>query len=288
MNYLTGCALVNDVTSGNFKYNPSHSYAWNVSVASKQEPSNEKKVSAEDLKLSGNKRYYWGAPTDISPYNLSNLDLRTLIASYPAPSFQHYDWQTSGLIAWMPLELAADRETALRVYIDTLSKATKKAFSNVVIDSPDKILEKGYSSVISELIKGSHIGKTVWIHPSFTDEELGCVNEFSEKMHRPDCGFFLQQDGAMGIYEKPSFLAGDGNKKSYLFSGFMGGSVMDVEGYSRGDVISSPELARKELSILQKLSKNLPEWIYVYRAPDFKAGLPAILMNKGITYFYIE
>ncbi len=168
---------------------------------------------------SGNKRYYWGAPKDISPYNLSNLDLWTLIASYPAPSFQTYDWQTSGLIAWMPLELAADRKSALRVYIDTLSKATKKAFSNVVIDSPVQILEKGYSSLISEFFRGSHIGKTVWVHPNFTDEELGCVKEYSAKMHRPDCSFFLQQDGAMGIYETPSFLAENGGKKTTSSAG---------------------------------------------------------------------
>lgn len=286
---LTGCALIQDIKSGSFKNNPSHSYAWNVSVASKQEPSNERKVSAEDLKLSGNKLYYWGAPEDSSPYNLSNLDLRKLIATYPGSGFKSYDWQVSGVIAWVPHEQAPDREAAQRLFIDTLINSTKKAFSNVTVNSTDKILENGWSSLIGEFFKGSHTGKRVFIDPSFTDEKLNCVNEYSEtRNHRSDCGFSLHQEGSIGIYETPSFLASNADKKSYLFSGLLGGSSMSVEAYSRGDDNTSrPELARKKLRILQKLSNELPEWMYIYRAPDFESGLPALMMNKGITYFYI-
>ncbi|MCO7262944.1 hypothetical protein [Dickeya zeae] len=285
---LSGCLLTHDVVSGRFKYDPSHSYAWNVFVASKQDPWKDKDVSPEGLKLSGNKLYYWGTPDDSSPYNLSNIDLRRLITVYPPATFESKDWDRSGLIAWLPHELASDKESAIRLYIDTMRKATQTAFRNVVMDSTDNIMDKGYSSIIGTFFLGKNSGKTVYVGANFTDEELGCVDEYRTMGHRPDCGYFMSQSGILGIYEAPSFLTSNSDGKRYLFSGVMGASSLDVSAISRGDVINTPELARKRLRILQKLSKELPEWVFIYRAAENKYGLPALIMNKGITYFYIR
>lgn len=68
----------------------------------------------------------------------------------------------------------------------------------------------------------------------------------------------------------------------------MGASSLHVGTLSRGDVINTPELARKDLCVLQKLSKELPEWVFIYRAAEQEYGLPALIMNKGVTYFYIR
>lgn len=285
---LSGCLLTHDVVSGRFKYDPSHSYAWNVFVASKQDPWKDKDVSPEDLKLSGNKLYYWGAPDDSSPYNLSNIDLRRLITVYPPATFESKDWDRSGLIAWLPHELASDKESAIRLYIDTMRKATKTAFRNVVMDSTDNIMDKGYSSIIGTFFLGKNPGKTVYVGANFTDEELGCEDEYRAMGHRPDCGYFMSQSGISGIYETPSFLTSNSDGKRYLFSGVLGASSLDVSALSRGDVINTPELARKRLRILQKLSKELPEWVFIYQAAENKYGLPALIMNKGTTYFYIR
>lgn len=285
---LSGCMLTNDLVNGSFKYDPSHSYAWNVFVASKQDPWEDKDVSPEDLKLSGNKLYYWGAPDDSSPYNLSNVDLRKLIATYPSPGFDSKDWQRSGLIAWLPHELASDKDSAIRLYIDTMRKATEAAFRNVNMNSTDDIMDSGYSSAIETFFRGKSLGKTVYIGTSFIDEELGCVDEYRSMVNRPDCGYFIRQDGVSGIYETPSFLKINSDGKRYLFSGVMGGSSLDVSGLSRGDILNTPELARKKLRILQKLSKELPEWVFIYQAAEKKYGLPALMMNKGTTYFYIR
>lgn len=285
---LSGCLLTNDLVNGSFKYDPSHSYAWNVFVASKQDPWKDKDVSPEDLELSGNKLYYWGAPDDSSPYNLSNIDLRKLIATYPGSGFDSKDWERSGLIAWLPHELATDKESAIRLYIDTMRKATEAAFRNVDMDSTDTIMDKGYSSVIGTFFMGKSSGKTVYVGANFIDEELGCVDEYRSTVNRHDCGYFMVQNGVLGIYETPSFLKRNSDGKRYLFSGVMGGSTLDVSALSHGDTVNTPELARKRLRILQKLSKELPEWVFIYRAAEQKYGLPALMMNKGTTYFYVR
>ncbi|WP_394515532.1 hypothetical protein [Pantoea sp. SGAir0215] len=285
---LSGCLLTNDAVNGRFKYEPSHSYAWNVFVASKQDPWKDKDVSSEDLKLSGNKLYYWGAPDDSSPYNLSNLDLRSLITVYPHAGFASEDWERSGLIAWLPHELASDQESAMRMYIDTMRKATETAFRNVEMGSTDKIMEGGYNSIIDTFFKGKNTGKTVYIGVSFTDEGLGCVDEYRSMVNRPDCGYTMRQSGISGIYETPSFLTRNSDGKRYLFSGVMGASSLDVSALSRGDVLNTPELARKRLRVLQKLSKELPEWVFIYQAAKHEYGLPALIMNKGVTYFFIR
>lgn len=285
---LSGCLQTNDLVNGRFKYDPSHSYAWNVFVASKQDPWKDKDVSPEDLKLSGNKLYYWGSPDDSSLYNLSNIDLRKLIVTYPTSGFDSKDWERSGLIAWLPHELASDKDSAIRLYIDTMRKSTEAAFGNVNMKSTDNIMDSGYSSVIDTFFKGKNLGKTVYVGASFIDEELGCVDEYRSTMNRPDCGYFMTQNGVSGIYETPSFLKRNSDGKRYLFSGVMGGSILDVSALSRGDTVNTPELARKKLRILQKLSKELPEWVFIYRAAEQKYGLPALMMNRGITYFYIR
>lgn len=154
--------------------------------------------------------------------------------------------------------------------------------------STDKIMERGDNSIIETFFKGKNTGKTVRIGVSFTDEELGCVDEYRTMVNRPDCGYFMSQSGVLGIYETPSFLTRNSDGKSYLFSGVMGGSSLHVSTLSRGDVINTPELARKDLRVLQKLSKELPEWVFIYRAAEQEYGLPALIMNKGVTYFYIR
>ena len=285
--FLSGCVVTNDVIKGSFKYDESHSRAWNLIVAAKQDSADEKKVSSEYLKVSGNNLYYWGALNDESQYNLSRIDLSPLMLDrYPHAMSPPLWMMADNFFAWVPQEKGTTAESAQYTLVETIRSAASERYGKLWMKDTKTIIEDGFNEgVIGMLLAGMAPGKILFINMQFADERFGCQLK-REKYYTLACVLSLKQQSSIGTYDTPSFLTRNQSGKSYLFSSIEGRtSTLSV-----GNMNAKSEFInqRIKLAILQGFSEKLPEWAFIYVAPNEKAGLPGLVLQQGVSYFFIR
>lgn len=265
---LTGCA------AGPKKYNEAHSEAYNIAQAGgliqgiRDTPVPADQLnSLSDLALDGG----WIASGFFNP-NLGMSGLQGLGLHALSVAFEpEKQGARNSLIAWMPKSMAATPYEARDVLREQVKKTVAKtmeelgATSRVAIDRID-----------------SHNQGTIVI--VFEKPEWNCTDETEKHVCMVRAVIYPPREG-----NAPDFIA-DKESSAYRFT------ANHAYKYNRFELhtVKNSVTEAPEAEIITALSKNLPEWVYLYTAPNqvaFKGGGEKIafpfMLNQGAMKLFV-
>ena len=113
------------------------------------------------------------------------------------------------------------------------------------------------------------------------DSDISCkTNQFKNQRKPNACLLYISFKGSTGMVNTPEFI-NSGSSESYIIDpSFISIDITDNLKPNASEV-------RDRRALIQKLSNNLPSWIFIYLAPDEKNSLPAVMLQSGKSYFYI-
>lgn len=241
---LTGCA---STASEPAKYDPTASRAWNITKAGGIDRLKDQSVSAEEYK-------------QITSSNIA-LDAGWIHSSYvnPAPGFSsgaalgitlaaalftpnHVSTENS-LIAWMPSNLAEDKQQAKELFRQLVGDAMEKGLHDLGLGK-----EKPQT--------GEMLG-TYAVVTSIVNNELGCRPYAKGEKNTCSVSAFFKAPLAA---TSPSFITGQ-PYQAYAFT------VVSNINRSHLKVNSGPETTLDEAAVYAAVSKHLPEWAFLYLGP---------------------
>lgn len=287
---MTGCtAGVKDVSDKQYFYNQSHSMAWNISNASGMDPFYDARLnSAEEARFNGNDYDLTFPHVDNSKPNENSLSLKPLL-QYPDVGFKEEDWQRTGILAWIPTDLASTPSQASKVLLDVLQKAIEDTLKEE--SRPYEIFGKG-KYVINWL--GTYVFQETpnnYITIKFEDKKAGCKIPEEEyipgKGVLPYCGFFFLFNDPVSIVGTPDFINKNNTGKSYLVG--LSGTNRSFMGpvYEFISLLPPEYSNRRAYSYYQQISRHLPPWVILHVA-QHATGLPAVILKEGKTYFFMR
>ncbi|MEX9225940.1 hypothetical protein AB7W58_22910 [Providencia rettgeri] len=293
---IAGCTTVrfgvHELTMGEYKLDPSHSMAWNISTAAKKESFKDIKSEYIAKNITGNENWKWKIFSD-SENNLSLVDLSTIMPSYNV-FMSSQDFEIDGLFVWVPTELAKTDDDARELLIKTIEDAIKKTYGNALNKYSNRDNKEGYfenKSILNIALSGVYDQTQRRANIYFDEKNKNRICDFSgydvsDELKCSNISIF--QRLPRGIYKTPSFLPLNTSGKSYLFTPRSDiGSLSSFKIYLSDSSGSSAINERKIRIITQKLSENLPAWFVFYFKPMYKAGLPAMVIMGGKTYFFV-
>lgn len=265
---LAGCA------AGPMKYNESHSEAYNIAQAGgltqgirdRTVPADQMS-SLSDLALDGG----WVASGFFNPQlGMSSWQTLGLHALGVAVEPEKQGARNS-MIAWMPKSMAAtpyEARDVLREQVkETVAKTMEElgATSRVVIDRID-----------------SHDQGTIVI--AYEKPEWNCTGETQEQVCMVRAVVYPPREG-----NAPDFIS-DKESSAYRFT------ANHAYKYNRFELhtVKNSVTEAPEAEIITALSKNLPEWVYLYTAPNqvsIKGGGEKIafpfILNQGAMKLFV-
>lgn len=183
--------------------------------------------------------------------------------------------------AWMPQSQASSKEDAQRKMVSHVQQAMEKTF---------KTMELDYSRI--ESADPSFVG--FYVH----NDELNCPKEIEHEKWHAD--YFFHPVRTQACVVRASIhapvlnptpnarITNNSEEKSYQF--FAGSKKK----FNAVQALSSKNSSLPENKIYTEISKNLPEWAFLYLAPGKVAladgsviGFPYI-MNQGKPHFFVS
>ncbi|QKJ86945.1 hypothetical protein PMPD1_1996 [Paramixta manurensis] len=271
---LTGCqSFISKPT----KKDIMHSYAWNVNYVSNMDVFYDKKVSPNVKNIFDDYNYYWGFTSDNNPKNLSRMNLDPIIKyNYPV-GMAAEEWAFNHILIWVPKEMATSKEQSRLVAEKILDKAIKKTWPDMQFNRMSEMNGGPLNTFTLGLAGNSSRISTYFIW----DRDISCkTNRFTNQKKPNACLFYISFKGSTGLVNTPKFI-GSGSSESYIIDP----SFISIDITDNLKPNASEERDRRAL--IQKLSNNLPSWMFIYLAPNEKNSLPAVMIQSGKSYFYI-
>lgn len=288
---LTACSAVRDVSDRPYTYENEHSIAWNISNASGMDPFSDARVSPSQ-KITYSRTDYDFAFPELGNGKLNEASLPlTPLLQYRPTGMRQEDWQTNGILAWIPTELASTPEMASQVLSDKLENAILAALKESKRAYGDVRKGAGYNDLLGKYV--FQLNDSRYLVVKFADEYAGCEvpkDEYYDpaRQNRPDCILYIKFHDPEKIVRTPDFINRNATGKSYLIrhdglkASYLGPIYENIASHSKA------EAERLDYAFVQQVSRYLPSWVIIYIAPHEDSGMPAVALQEGKVHFFIH
>ena len=288
---LTACSAVRDVSDRPYTYENEHSIAWTISNASGMDPFSDARVSPSQKITYSRTDYDFAFPAlGNGKLNEASLPLTPLL-QYRPTGMRQEDWQTNGILAWIPTELASTPEMASQVLSDKLENAILAALKESKRAYGDVRKGAGYNDLLGKYV--FQLNDSRYLVVKFADEYAGCEvpkDEYYDpaRQNRPDCILYIKFHDPEKIVRTPDFINRNATGKSYLIrhdglkASYLGPIYKNIASHSKA------EAERLDYAFVQQVSRHLPSWVIIYIAPHEDSGMPAVALQEGKVHFFIH
>ncbi|MET0064836.1 MAG: hypothetical protein ABW076_00675 [Candidatus Thiodiazotropha sp.] len=167
----------------------------------------------------------------------------------------------SRLFVWMPIEMADSKDHAASLLASVYIEAVKKALPGHTIETIKAGVRNGGIGGISLKISGPKC-------------PAGCIQPLSY-IKDPEIG---KAPTLLGGYNAYVWKVKDGKEKSNFFP--QGKKFFPI---------GQEKLTKEErVDFYQELSAGLPEWVFLYIAPNEKASPVPVIYNMGTPNYFIK
>lgn len=288
---LTACSGVRDLSDKPYTYRAEHSVAWNISNASGMDPFSDALVSHYQNIQYSRTDYDFAFPVSgNNKLNEASLPLTPLL-QYRPTGMGVEEWQTDGILAWIPTELAATPDAASQVLSDKVEYAVLATLKESKRDYGDVRKGAGYNNWLGKYVFQTNASRYLGVN--FADKNTGCElpkDKYYDpkRKNSPTCSFYMSIHDAEKIVRTPGFISTNATGKSYLIrhDGLNASWFSPVYLKSAGH--TNAEIARLNYAFIQQVSRRLPAWVILYLAPHEENGMPAVALQQGKTHFFFR
>lgn len=229
---LTACSGIRDHSEKSYTYRTEHSIAWNIINVSGMDLYSDALVSQSQSKMYSRTDYTFDfLKVGNDKLNEASLSLIPLLQHRPT-GMGVEDWQSDGILAWIPTELATSPEAASLVLSDKIESAvlTTLKESNRVYRDIRK--GAGYNNWLGKYVFQTNASRYLVV--KFADKDVGCELPKSEYFdplsNNPICSFYTSFHDAEKIVRTPDFIGENTTGKSYFIrhDGLNGSSLSPV------------------------------------------------------------
>lgn len=288
---LTACSGIRDQSENSYTYRAEHSVAWNIINASGMDSYSDALVSQTQSKMYSRTDYEFVFPiVGNAKLNEASLPLTPLL-QHRATGMSVEDWQSNGILAWIPTELAATSQTASLVLSDKIESAVLATLKETKHEYSDVRKGAGYNNWLGKYVFQTNASRYLVV--KFADKDAGCElpkDEYFDpaRINSPRCSFYTSFHDAEKIVRTPDFIGSNATGKSYFIrhDGLNGSSLSPVFENVAGH--SDAENERMNYAFMQQVSSHLPAWVILYLAPHEYEGLPAVALQQGKVHFFFR
>lgn len=286
---LTACSGIRDQSEKSYTYRAEHSVAWNIINASGMDLYSDTLVSQSQSKMFSRTDYDFVFPiVGNDKLNEATLSLIPLL-QHRATGMSVEDWQSNGILAWIPTELATTPQAASLVLSDKIEAAVLATLNE---SKREFRVRKGagYNDWLGKYIFQTNASRYLLV--KFADKDVGCElpkSEYFDPMsNSPICSFYTSFHDAEKIVRTPGFIGANATGKSFFIrhDGLNGSSLSPVFENNAGQ--SDAKKARMNYAFMQQVSRHLPAWVILYLSPHEYEGLPAVALQQGKVHFFFR
>lgn len=287
---LTACSGIRDQSEKSYTYRTEQSIAWNIINASGMDLYSDAVVSQSQSKMYSRTDYDFGFPiVDNDKLNEASLPLTPLL-QYRPTGMGAEDWQSDGILAWIPTELATSPERASLVLSDKIKSAVLATLNESKREF--RVYNgAGYNNWLGKYVFQTNASRYLTV--KFADKDAGCElpkDDYFDpaRKNSPICIFYTSFHDAEKIVRTPDFIGSNATGKSYFIrhDGLNGSSLSPVFRKNAGH--SDAEDERMNYAFMQQVSRRLPAWVIIYLSPHEYEGLPAIALQQGKVHFFFR
>lgn len=287
---LTACSGIRDQSEKPYTYRAEHSVAWNIINASGMDSYSDALVSHSQSKMYSLTDYDFVFPlVGKDKLNEATLPLTPLL-QHRAMGMSVEDWQSNGILAWIPTELATTPQVASLVLSDKIEAAVLATLNE---SKREFRVRKGagYNDWLGKYVFQTNASRYLVV--KFADKDAGCElpkDDYFDptRKNSPICTFYTSFHDAEKIVRTPDFIGSNATGKSYFIrhDGLNGSSLSPVFENSAGH--SDAENERMNYAFMQQVSSHLPAWVILYLSPHEYEGLPAVALQQGKVHFFFR
>lgn len=288
---LTACSGISDQSEKPYTYHAEHSVAWNIINASGMDVYRDTLVSQSQSKMYSRTDYDFTFPiVENDKLNEASLPLTPLLQA-PSTGLSVEDWQSDGILAWIPTELATTPQAASLVLSDIIESAVLATLKETKREYKDVRKGAGDNDWLGKYVFQTNDSRYLVV--KFADKDAGCElpkNEYFDpaRKNSPTCTFYTRFHDAEKIVRTPDFIGSNATGKSYFIrnDGLNGSALTPVFVNSAGH--TEAENKRMNYAFMQQVSRHLPAWIILYLSPNEYQGLPAVALQQGKVHFFFR
>lgn len=282
---MTACSGIRDQSEKPYAYRTEHSVAWNIINASGMDLYSDALVSQSQSKMFSRTDYDFVFPTvGNDKLNEATLSLTPLL-QHRATGMSVEDWQSNGILAWIPTELATTPQAASLVLSDKIEAAVLATLNK---SKREFRVRKGagYNDWLGKYVFQTNASRFLVV--KFADKDAGCElpkDDYFDpaRKNSPICTFYTSFHDAEKIVRTPDLIGSNATGKSYFIrhDGLNGSSLSPV-------FRNSAENERMNYAFMQQVSSHLPAWVILYLSPHEHEGLPAVAFQQGKVHFFFR
>ncbi|PHI30582.1 hypothetical protein [Budvicia aquatica] len=287
---LTACSGIRDQSEKSYAYRAEHSVAWNIINASGMDLYSDALVSQSQSKMFSRTDYDFVFPTvGNDKLNEATLSLTPLL-QHRATGMSVEDWQSNGILAWIPTELATTPQAASLVLSDKIEAAVLATLN----ESKRKFRVSkgaGYNNWLGKYVFQTNASRFLVV--KFADKDAGCElpkDDYFDpaRKNSPTCTFYTSFHDAEKIVRTPDLIGSNATGKSYFIrhDGLNGSFLSPV--FRNSADHSDAENERMNYAFIQQVSSHLPAWVILYLSPHEHEGLPAVAFQQGKVHFFFR
>ncbi|OAT14703.1 hypothetical protein M979_4389 [Buttiauxella noackiae ATCC 51607] len=287
---MTACSGIRDQSEKPYAYRTEHSVAWNIINASGMDLYSDALVSQSQSKMFSRADYDFVFPTvGNDKLNEATLSLTPLL-QHRATGMSVEDWQSNGILAWIPTELATTPQAASLV----LSNKIEAAVMATLNESKREFRVRkgaGYNDWLGKYVFQTNASRFLVV--KFADKDAGCElpkDDYFDpaRKNSPICTFYTSFHDAEKIVRTPDLIGSNATGKSYFIrhDGLNGSSLSPV--FRNSADHSDAENERMNYAFMQQVSSHLPAWVILYLSPHEHEGLPAVAFQQGKVHFFFR
>ncbi|MCT4705977.1 hypothetical protein MUA03_08655 [Enterobacteriaceae bacterium H16N7] len=287
---LTACSGIRDQSEKTYANRPEHSVAWNIINASGMDLYSDALVSQSQSKMFSRTDYDFVFPTAGNDrLNEATLSLTPLL-QHRATGMSVEDWQSNGILAWIPTELATTPQAASLVLSDKIEAAVLATLNK---SKREFRVRKGagYNDWLGKYVFQTNASRFLVV--KFADKDAGCElpkDDYFDpaRKNSPICTFYTSFHDAEKIVSTPDLIGSNATGKSYFIrhDGLNGSSLSPV--FRNSADHSDAENERMNYAFMQQVSSHLPAWVILYLSPHEYEGLPAVAFQQGKVHFFFR
>lgn len=287
---LTACSGIRDHSEKSYTYRAEHSIAWNIINVSGMDLYSDALVSQSQSRIYSRNDYNFDFPkVGNDKSNEASLPLTPLLQYLPT-GMGAEDWESDGILAWIPTELATSPEAASLVLSDKIESAVLATLKESNREYMDVRKWDGYNDWLGKYVFQTNASRKLLVR--FADKDVGCElpkGEYYDPLsNNPICSFYTSFHDAEKIVRTPDFIGKNTIGKSYFIrhDGVNGSFLSPV--FERNAGYSDAKKARMNYAFMQQVSRHLPAWVIIYLSPHEDEGLPAIVLQQGKVHFFFR
>ncbi|MEZ2578005.1 hypothetical protein [Buttiauxella ferragutiae] len=287
---MTACSGIRDQSEKPYAYRTEHSVAWNIINASGMDLYSDALVSQSQSKMFSRTDYDFVFPTvGNDKLNEATLSLTPLL-QHRATGMSVEDWQSNGILAWIPTELATTPQAASLVLSDKIEAAVMATLNE---SKREFRVRKGagYNDWLGKYVFQTNASRFLVV--KFADKDAGCElpkDDYFDpaRKNSPICTFYTSFHDAEKIVRTPDLIGSNATGKSYFIrhDGLNGSSLSPV--FRNSADHSDAENERMNYAFMQQVSSHLPAWVILYLSPHEHEGLPAVAFQQGKVHFFFR